>query len=359
MEDWKACRNILVVRADNMGDVLLSSPAIRALKETFRARITLLTSTKAQGLVTLLPEIDEFLVVDVPWVQNEETHDPAVYLDLINKIKAKSFDGCVIFTVYSQNPMPAILLAYLAGIPRRLAYCRENPYHLLSHWVPDTEPYQLIKHQVTRDLDLVAAIGAYSKDEQLKLSLPPGLFEGVQEKLNRAGVVLNPYRYYVLHPGVSEEKRRYPKDRWKALAEKLIAQDSLPVLISGTKEEGGIASEIADGTGCISIAGLLALDEFAALLENARAVISVNTGTVHLATAVQTPVVVLYAETNPQHVPWLVDNQVLSYSVPAHLKSKNEVLRWVDQLLYTTAVPYPEVDEILKAIATITGKTGL
>jgi ADP-heptose:LPS heptosyltransferase len=357
MEDWKACRNILVVRADNMGDVLLSSPAIRAIKETFPAKITLLTSTKAKGLATLLPEIDEFLVVDVPWVQNEEAHDPAAYLDLINKIKAKTFDGCVIFTVYSQNPMPAILLAYLAGIPLRLAYCRENPYHLLSHWVPDVEPYQVIKHQVTRDLDLVAVIGAHTKDEQLKLSLQPGLFEGVQENLKRKGVVLNPYEYYVLHPGVSEEKRRYPKERWKALAGKLIAQEALPVLISGNKAEVGIAHEIADGKGCTAIAGLLALDEFAALLENAKAVVSVNTGTVHLATAVQTPVVVLYAETNPQHVPWLVDNQVLYYSVQTHLKSRNEVLRWVDQLLYTTAVPYPEVDDILKAITSITGKT--
>lgn len=358
MEQWKACQNILVVRADNMGDVLLSSPAIRALKETFSCKITLLTSTKARGLNNLLPEIDEFLVVDVPWVQNEESHDPAIYLDLINKIKSKTFDGCVIFTVYSQNPMPAILLAYLAGIPLRLAYCRENPYHLLSHWIPDPEPYQVIKHQVTRDLDLVAAIGAHTRDEQLKISLQPGLYEMVQEKLRQSGVVLSDYNYYVLHPGVSEVKRRYPKERWIALATRLVAQESLPVLISGGKGETGIAAEIADAAGCTAIAGLLALDEFAALLENAKAVVSVNTGTVHLATAVQTPLVVLYAQTNPQHVPWLVHHKVLQYSVPTPLKSRNEVLRWVDQQLYAVKVPYPKVDEILKAIGTIAEKTG-
>ena len=340
-----------------MGDVLLSTPAIRALKETFPAKITLLTSTKAKGLDTMLPEVDEFLVVDVPWVKNEDAHDPDAYFDLIKKIKAKAFDGCVIFTVYSQNPMPAILLAYLAGIPRRLSYCRENPYHLVSHWVPDEEPFQVIKHQVNRDLDLVAGIGAYTKDEQLKLFLEPGLFEGVQQKLKRTGVVLSPYGYYILHPGVSEIKRRYPKERWVALAGKLFAQESLPVLVSGNKAEAGIASEIADASGCVSIAGLLELDEFAALLENAKVVISVNTGTVHLATAVQTPVVVLYAETNPQHIPWLIHHQVLTYSVPAHLKSRNEVLRWVDQQLYATEVPYPEVGDILKALATINEKT--
>ncbi|WP_432708840.1 glycosyltransferase family 9 protein, partial [Pedobacter sp.] len=304
------------MRVDNMGDVLLSSPAIRGLKETFSCKITLLTSTKAQGLTNLLPEIDEFLVVDLPWVQNKECHDPDSYIDLINKIKLKAFDGCVIFTVYSQNPMPAILLAYLAGIPLRLAYCRENPYHLLSHWIPDPEPYQVIKHQVTRDLDLIVAIGAHTKDEQLTLSLQPGLFSRVQEKLKQAGVVVSPYNFYVLHPGVTEVKRRYPKDLWIALADTLVTQQFLPVLISGNKEEAEIAAEIAHKGGCKAIAGLLALDEFAALLENAKAVISVNTGAVHLAAAVQTPVVVLYAQTNPQHVPWLVSNRVLPYSVP-------------------------------------------
>lgn len=340
-----------------MGDVLLSTPAIRALKETFSAKITLLTSTKAQGLNTLLPEIDEFLVVDVPWVQNDEAHDPGAYLNLLVKLRERTFDGCVIFTVYSQNPMPAILLAYLSAIPLCLAYCRENPYHLLSHWIPDPEPYQLIKHQVTRDLDLVAAISAYTTDERLKIKLQPGLFEQVQMKMKQTGVAITAKNYYVLHPGVSEEKRKYPKERWIALARKLSAQESLPVLLSGNKSEAGLVWAIAEATGCTPIAGLLALDEFAALLENAKAAVSVNTGTVHLASAVQTPVVVLYAQTNPQHIPWLVDHKVLPYGVPAHLKSRNEVLRWVDQQLYSAAAPFPEPDEILLALKTITGKT--
>jgi len=347
---------MLVVRADNMGDVLLSSPAIRALKETFACKITLLTSTKAQALSTMLPEIDEFLVVDVPWVQNEEAHHPGDYLDLLNRFKVQSFDACVVFSVYSQNPMPAILLAYLAEIPLRLAYCRENPYHLLTDWIPDPEPYQLIKHQVTRDLDLVAAIGAYTKDEQLKVYVRPGLYDLAQGKVKQTGVILTAGEYYVLHPGVSEEKRRYPKEKWIELGKKLMAQGDLPVLLSGNRAEAELVKDIADETGCIPIAGLLMLDEFAALLENAKAVVSVNTGTVHLATAVQTPLIVLYAQTNPQHVPWLVEHQVMPFSVPEHLKSRNEVLQWVDQQLYALPVPYPEPDDIINALFAIAGK---
>jgi hypothetical protein len=62
------------------------------------------------------------------------------------------------------------MLAYLAGIPKRLAYCRENPYQLLTDWVPDQEPYTFIKHQVRRDLDLVAAVGAVTSNDQLQLA---------------------------------------------------------------------------------------------------------------------------------------------------------------------------------------------
>ncbi len=59
-----------------------------------------------------------------------------------------SFDAAVIFTVYSQNPLPAAFLCYLAGIPLRLAHCRENPYQFLTDWVKDTEPEQNVRHEV-------------------------------------------------------------------------------------------------------------------------------------------------------------------------------------------------------------------
>mgnify|MGYP003350186482 CR=1 FL=1 len=65
--------------------------------------------------------------------------------------------AAVIFTVYSQNPLPAALFATWAGIPLRLAYCRENPYALLTDWVPEPEPESFIRHEVQRQIDLVGA----------------------------------------------------------------------------------------------------------------------------------------------------------------------------------------------------------
>ena len=78
---------------------------------------------------------------------------------LIAELKARAFDAAAIFTVYSQSPLPAAYLCYLAGIPLRLAHCRENPYHLLTDWVPEPEPAARMRHEVQRQLDLVATVG--------------------------------------------------------------------------------------------------------------------------------------------------------------------------------------------------------
>lgn len=65
-KDWSDCKNILCIRPDNMGDLLMSSPAIRALKETFESKITVLTSSMAKGISRLIKEIDEVIVYDFP-----------------------------------------------------------------------------------------------------------------------------------------------------------------------------------------------------------------------------------------------------------------------------------------------------
>ncbi|HEX8460355.1 MAG TPA: glycosyltransferase family 9 protein, partial [Segetibacter sp.] len=155
IQNWQHCKCILVIRADNMGDLIMNGPAISALKTTFSAKITVLTSSMAAGIAPHLPCIDEVIVFDLPWVKAKAVAGSDEIFHLVKQLKQKKFDAVVIFTVFSQNPLPAAMIAYMAGIPLRLAYCRENPYELLTDWVPDKEPYSFIQHQVERDLNLV------------------------------------------------------------------------------------------------------------------------------------------------------------------------------------------------------------
>jgi ADP-heptose:LPS heptosyltransferase len=335
----RTLKNILCIRPDNMGDLLMSTPAIRALKETFRCRITVLISPAAQNIAESIPEIDVPIIWDMPWVKTSSgTTATEAVTALAAHLKKYQFDAAVIFTVYSQNPMPSIMVAWLADIPVRLAYCRENPYALLTHWIPDPEPYTMIRHQVRRDLDLVTSLGAYTAEEGLSLRFSDQLWPHLACKLTNAGIDIQA-PWVILHAGVSEQKRSYPSSHWISTAGRIIRELGYQVLFTGIAAEKKLTDELAAGTGskAFSIAGLLSLNEFMLLIKKAPLVVSVNTGTIHIAAAAGTPVIVLYALTNPQHSPWKTTGKVLCYDVSAELRSKNEVIRYVREELHPTA----------------------
>lgn len=354
MNSWTDCRNVLCIRADNMGDVLMSSPAIRSLHTGIGCKITLLTSGKGAAVARLISAIDEVIEFDLPWVKSDHAgSSPDRINNLLEELKSRCFDGCVIFTVYSQNPMPAIMLAYLAGIPLRLAYCRENPYGLLTDWFPDPEPLTMIKHQVQRDLDLLKAINIASTERRIRLDLSESARLSAKEKLRTIADVTQPF--IILHPGVSEPKREYPLELWARLGLELIQETGFALLLTGSVAEGQTCDFIRKHAGPLAVngCGQFNVEEFAAVIERAAVVVSVNTGTVHLATAMQRPVVVLYAQSNPQHTPWLVPNCVLPFSVAPALKSRNKIIAYVDQKYYQKVVPPPTVERVLLAVKSL------
>jgi lipopolysaccharide heptosyltransferase II len=351
INNWHTCKNILCIRPDNMGDLIMSGPAIRALKESFACKITILTSSAAAGIAKLMPEIDDVMIFDAPWVKSNIEPEVKIFNEIIHQINLRQFDGAVIFTVYSQNPLPTVMLAYLSGIPNRLAYCRENPYQLLTDWVPDKEPYTLIKHQVRRDLDLVASIGAKALNEQLALHVNVTLKDQIFQKLSASGVDTEK-PWLIFHPGVSELKREYPPERWISAARQLIKDTGYQILLTGTATEKQLCESIQKKTGSKSInaAGLFNMEEFVGLISQSPVVVSVNTGTVHIGAAVGTPIVVLYALTNPQHTPWKVPCKILPYHIPAWAQSKNEVIRHVHRFLSGEDAPLPDEQTISCAV---------
>ncbi|ALA58759.1 glycosyltransferase family 9 protein [Nitrospira moscoviensis] len=324
-EGWSAAREVLCVRLDQLGDVLMTGPAMRALKESAAARrITLLTSPSGAEAGRLLPEVDEVLVYEAPWMKASLPRErSAKETALIRSLRARRFDAAAIFTVYSQSPLPASLLCYLAEIPLRLAHCRENPYHLLTHWVKETEPELGVRHEVQRQLDLAASVGAETAERRLSVSVPEECVHSIDGLLSDLTIGDGPW--VVVHPGATAESRRYPAEGFAALCRSLARESGWRIVLTGTEPEreliGWIQSSI--GAPCHSLAGELSLGEFAALLSRAPLLISNNTGAVHLAAAVGTPVVDLYALTNPQHHPWMVPQRVLFHDVPCKFCHKS------------------------------------
>ena len=327
---WAQASRILCVRPDNLGDVVMTTPAFHALKTSGPAgrHLTLLTSHAGAIAQPHLSDIDSVIACDVPWAKHANTADATQTHALVNMLRDGHFDAAVIFTVHTQSPLPAAMLAFLAGIPLRLAHCRENPYALLTDWIADpdariaaTAPGD-VRHEVRRQLDLICHVVDVPAQlsQRLRFKVLPHDRDAVRAKLAQQGIG-TAAPWIVLHPGATAASRRYPPERFAHVACTLAQRYGCAVLVTGAPAEAALvqqvcAAGIAAGQRVINLAGAFTLGELAALIEGAALLVSNNSGPVHLAAATQTPVVDLYALTNPQHTPWAVPHAVLSHDVP-------------------------------------------
>jgi lipopolysaccharide heptosyltransferase II len=317
---WADARSILAVRLDGIGDLLMTTPALRALKEGRDDRtLTLLTSPAAAEAARELPFVDEVIVAVVPWMKSAETVavSPADVAALAGRLRARAFDAAIVFTVFTQSALPAAMLLFAAGIARRAAYCRENPYALLTDWRPDPDRDARtgVRHEVARHIELVRSLGIDVPDTRLQFPVAAGARARMRAKARAAGMRAG-RPWLVVHPGATAPSRRYPESQLTEAVATLARQGRWQIGVAGAAEDATTARAIATAVpGVVSLAGLFDLRELAALLETAEVVVCNNSSPAHLAAAVGTPVVDLYALTNPQHTPWGVRHRVLSHDV--------------------------------------------
>jgi lipopolysaccharide heptosyltransferase II len=317
---WRQARRVLAVRLDNLGDLLMTTPALAAIRDSLPGvHLALLASRAGALLAPHLAMVDELVTHDAGWVQHAQPASAADDLALARQLADGRFDAAVIFTVCTQSALPAAMLCRLAGIPLRAAHCRENPYALLTHWQRDTDqPVAGVRHEVQRQLDLVGTLGWRTQDARLRFALRDEDFASLAARLHSAGLAPDAGRL-VVAPGATAASRRYPAERFGIAARRIAEASGLAVVFTGSATEQPLVAQAQaamDGWPSISLAGALSLGELGALIGGARLLLSNNSGPVHIAAALGTPVVDLYALTNPQHTPWGVAARVLNRDVP-------------------------------------------
>lgn len=343
-------KNILLVRLDNMGDVIMSSPAFQIIKDQSNAKLTLLTSHRGAPITKLLGMIDEVLVCDLPWLkQSSQTLERNTVINgLTNLLDNAKYDACIIFSVYSQSILPTALLAWMAKIPIIAGYCRENPYELLSHWIVDTEPFKTIKHQIKRDLDLVAQLGFSIENASL-----PTIYIDGHTVHNPSIKYLLSEDYIIIHPGVSERKREYPFKNWLDIVKSLLEQTDYKIVLTGSQKDAQKYTALKNidlNNRIVNLIGQLTVEELCTVIKNSNGMLSVNTGPAHIAMAYNKSLIVLYAETNPQHTAWSPNSRVLSYSVPKSLASKNYIIQAVNKCIYKNCRAIPSASEVVELL---------
>ena len=295
---WAEAQRILVMRLDNIGDVVMTSPVLRALKESLPASsITLMTSPGGSKAAPLLPWVDEVLPWRVVWqdLGNRLAHDPAREWELIETLREGGYDAAVILTSFKQTPHAAAYACVLAGIPLRLGESKEWGGSVLTTEVPPA-PDEL--HQVERNLRLIEHVGFRVQDRSLGVSVPLRARKSSASLLEAYGVVPGT-SYLLLCPWTSCQARTYASDRFALAARRLSEETGWPVVVSGTEADrarsGNLLGMLGDHS--VDLVGTTDLCELAALVEGARLVLTNNTSTMHLADALRTPSVVLFSGT--------------------------------------------------------------
>ncbi len=278
------CRNLLLLRLDNIGDVLMTAPALRAIKETQPdTRLTLLASPAGALAAAVLPWVDEVMPWRVLWqALDRPPGEVEQEWALIDALKARRFDGAIALTSFRQSPHPAALVCQLAGIPLRLGASRETG-ECLTHRVSDL-PDDL--HQVERNLRLVEAAGYRVRDRHLTLAIPPSPHRPTQP-------------YLLLNPWASCPSRMYDLERFAIAARTLAETLGWPVVVTGTDKHRPAAAPLLATLGlhAIDLIGKTTLADLVALVAHAQLMLSTNTSTMHIADATQTPSVILFAGT--------------------------------------------------------------
>lgn len=295
LPDWPSLRRLLVVRLDNLGDVIMTGPVLRAVKMQWPAiHLTLLASPGGAPAAALLPWVDEVCIWRAVWQElGRVPLDPARELAFIDDLRRRHFDAALILTSFSQSPHPAALACALAGIPVRIGRSRERGRALTCELPRVSDEL----HQVERNLSLIEAVGVPVFDRSLEIRIPSKARAAARELLTERGVARN---YVLLSPWASCQARTFDPGRFALTARMLAQASDLPIVVCGADRDRARAVEVMEilGGRGIDLVGATDVCTFAALVADARLVLTQNTAALHLADALAVPLLAMYSGTD-------------------------------------------------------------
>ena len=339
---------ILVRGVNWLGDAVMTTPALLRLREQFPAAlIALLTPEKLRGLWTNHPAVDEIITFtpeEGPWgvakkiqvVMWPESKKHTVAesarraASAISPVQRSGFDVAVILP----NSPRSALESWLARIPERVGYARPWRNWLLTTAVPSRldavhmrkrsvrEIHKLTSgaggysssrvavhesaHQIYDYLNLVAALGANPEPLPTLLVVTPGEIKAAAQKFNLSSQFTNGRPIFGLNPGAEYgPAKRWPAERFIAAAREIQKRTNCFWVVLGGKGDTILANEIQSAIApgqsqAVSLAGQTSLRELCAVIKQCRVLLTNDTGPMHIATALGTPVVVPFGSTSPE-----------------------------------------------------------
>ena len=286
-------KNILIVRTDRIGDVLLTTPAIAALREKhLDAKISILVTPQTRDIVDGNPYLDEVLIDD-----RKGAHRGFLgFLKLVWCLRKKRFDLAVIYHTKKRTN----LLCFLAGIPNRAGYHNNKFGFLLTHKIKDTRP-QGNKHEAEYCLGVLEAIGLDipRRPDTLRLTMPlKKESDEWVEGILRDNDILPSEQLIAVHPGASCISKRWSAANFAEVINRLAEDHSTRIFLIGGHENQEITRTIKDRleakNSVIDLTAQTTISQLASLFKRCQLLISNDSGPVHVAVAVETPVISIF-----------------------------------------------------------------
>ncbi len=281
--------NVLLIQLKRIGDLVLTVPAIAALRKDFpEARISLAVAHSSRELLPAIPGLDR------TFVARGRVSDAAQWVALATA----KFDYCLDFSRTDRSAF----LTLLSGAQKRISYdtIRREPLRQLSYneFVPSRV---LFMHTVDHHLALLAPLGVHHAAGSIHLAVPPSF------KTRAAAVIAQENlgdNFVIIHPGSARAEKFWVARRWAEVANEIPDQTTRIVLTGGKsrmeKEHvARIKSHLRRPV--IDLSGQLDLLTLSALIERARLLLTIDSAPMHLAGALGTPQVALFGPTNPFH----------------------------------------------------------
>ncbi len=284
-------RNILIVRTDRIGDVILTTPAIAAVRAHYpQSRITVLVSSSTRDLVDGNPNIDDVMIDD----RRGSFRGAFGFWQLVMAIKRKNFDLAIIIHTKRRTN----LLCFLAGITNRVGYRDKNFGFLLTEGVKD-DRHLGVKHESKYCLDLLKQLGINASQTDPYLPVRPDAGRWIDQWMTENR--LTGVKLIAVHAGASDPERCWPVESFAKLIDQLAQVAGCKVVVFGAGHALEVARRLK--TLCaqpyFDLTGQTSLAQTVALLKRSHLLISNDSGPVHMAAAAGIYVISLFLRDQP------------------------------------------------------------
>jgi len=289
-------RKILVIKLGAMGDLILTTPSLRMLREKFpTARISVAVDKNLASLVSRCPYVDEIIPV-----KRKQLTRPLYLLKLAKQLRRDHYD----IAVDLQNSKWTHLLAYLAGIPLRYGFRRGHLGFLLNR--PEIY-FRLPESPVRNQFRILSKLGIKDFDERLELWSDPASQRQVQELFRECGADLTAKRIaLVIGSSPSWPSKRWPVSHFRDLIRELGREAGVHIFLIGTREEEDLARELmGESSGNVfNWVGKTTPQDLVSLMPWMDVAVTGDTAPLHVAAAMGVKIVALFGPTDPKrHMP--------------------------------------------------------